>query len=103
MEERNKLDGLIYSTEKSLSEFGEKLDAESKTAVETALEEAKKALEAEDVETLKAAYEALTAVSHKLAEEMYKKASEEAEAAGGENPEQPSADDVVDADFEEVD
>ncbi|MBE0617495.1 MAG: molecular chaperone DnaK, partial [Proteobacteria bacterium] len=72
VEERNKLDGLIYSTEKSLKEFGDKIDAANRTSIESALGEAKAALEAEDVSRIRQAFEALTQASHKLAEEMYK-------------------------------
>ena len=105
VEERNKLDGLVYSSEKSLKEFGDKIDAESRSNIETALADAKSALETEDPEKMKAAFEALTNASHKLAEEMYKKAAAEGDAGGGE----PGAgaagggdEGVVDADFEEV-
>jgi len=105
-EERNKLDGLVYSTEKSLKDFGDKLDAASRSSIEAALAEAKSADEGEDVEKLKKAYENLTQTSHKLAEEMYKKASAESGAgsdAGAQAQSGPSSDEgVVDADFEEV-
>jgi molecular chaperone DnaK len=106
VEERNRLDGLVYSSEKSLKEFGDKIDAESRAAIESAMTEAKSALESEDPEKMKAAFEALTTASHKLAEEMYKKAAAEGDAGGG-DPAAGAAgggDDegVVDADFEEV-
>ncbi len=105
VEERNKLDGLIYSTEKSLKEFGEKIDAASRTAIESALSEAKSALEADDVTRIRSAFEALTQASHKLAEEMYKQAGA-GEGGGGDSagPQPGGGKDegVVDADFEEV-
>ncbi|HSH69003.1 MAG TPA: molecular chaperone DnaK [Deferrisomatales bacterium] len=106
VEERNKLDGLVYSSEKSLKEFGDKIDAASRSTIETAMAEAKSALEAEDPEKMKAAYETLTNASHKLAEEMYKKAAAEGDAGGGGTPGAGAAgggdEGVVDADFEEV-
>jgi molecular chaperone DnaK len=103
-EEHNKLDTLIYTTEKSLKEFGEKLDPASRTSLEGAIEEAKKSLDSQDVAVLKDAYEKLTAASHKLAEEMYKKSSAEGGGEGqpGQGQEAKKDDGVVDADFEEV-
>jgi len=103
-EERNKLDGLIYSTEKSLKEFGDKIDAASRTNIESALKDGKSALEADDVTRIRAAFEALTQASHKLAEEMYKKAGAGGEGGGSAGPQPGGGKDegVVDADFEEV-
>ena len=104
-------DSLIYSTEKSIKDLGDKVDAETKTKVETAIEPLRKAMEGDDLEQIKKLSEELTQVSHKLAEAMYQQASAEAgsqpgaEGAGPENPGQPAGapdDDVVDADFEEV-
>ncbi|MBW2296072.1 MAG: molecular chaperone DnaK [Deltaproteobacteria bacterium] len=108
---RNSADALIYSTEKSLKEMGDKVDAEIKTNIESAIEPLKKAVEGEDTEELKRLSEALTQASHKLAEAMYQQASQEqgqpeggsagaddGSAAGAGTPEE----DVVDADFEEV-
>jgi molecular chaperone DnaK len=109
VEERNKLDTLVYSTEKTLSELSDKVEPELKASVETALEGAKKALESNESEQMQTALKALEEASHKLAEEAYKKAAAEgAEAqAGGEGDEQQATsdskdDDVVDADYEEV-
>ena len=107
-EERNRLDGLVYSTEKSLKEFGDQLDAANRADVESALGEAKEALKADDVGRIKAAFERLTQASHKLAEEMYKRTSASqagagAEAqAGGSGGSGGGDEGVVDADFEEV-
>ena len=80
---RNHLDSLIYSTEKSLKEIGDKFSEDEKKKVEEALAEAKKSLTSEDAAVIKKAEEALNAVSHKIAEEMYKQASAKAGAAGG--------------------
>ena len=109
---RNNADALVYATEKSLKDLGDKIDATTKQNVEAAMEKLKKALEGEDVEEIKRLSEELTTASHKLAEAMYQQASAEGQAAGA--GEQPGAgqgskaggaapdDDVVDADFEEV-
>ncbi|MBI5443348.1 MAG: molecular chaperone DnaK, partial [Deltaproteobacteria bacterium] len=107
IEERNKLDGLIYATEKSLKDFGDKVDAAGRSAIESALADAKSALDSEDTERITKAYDALTQASHRLAEEMYKKAGEaqgggaEAGGAGAAGGAQGDSG-VVDADFEEV-
>ncbi len=110
VEARNSADALIYSTEKSIKDLGDKIDAATKGKVETAIEPLKKAMEGDDVAEIKRLSEELTQASYKLAEAMYQQASQEdqqqagADAAGG--PEQPgpspSEEDVVDADFEEV-
>jgi molecular chaperone DnaK len=109
-EARNNLDSLIYTTEKSLGEYGDKVDSSEKKAIEDAIEGAKKAMESNEVSTIKSASDTLTQSSHKLAEAMYAKAAQQpggAEAgtaqgqepgAGAKGPEE----EVVDADFEEV-
>jgi molecular chaperone DnaK len=106
VEERNKLDTLVYSTEKTLSELSDKVEPELKTSVESALEEAKKALESNESEQMQAALKTLEEASHKLAEEAYKKAAQEGEASQAEAQQQDQSgsgdDDVVDADYEEV-
>ena len=106
-EARNQLDSLVYSTEKSLTEYGDDLDAEIKSGIEAALEKAKKALEGDDAAAMQAAVEELNQASHKLAEAMYAKASQQQAQQdqaqpppGAENKE--NDDNVVDADFEEV-
>jgi len=106
---RNSADALIYSTEKSLKEMGEKIDAETKGNIEAAIEPLKKAIEGEDTEEIKRLSEALTQASHKLAEAMYQQASQgqgqpEGGPAGADGSSATGApeDDVVDADFEEV-
>ncbi|MFC1515132.1 molecular chaperone DnaK [Thermodesulfobacteriota bacterium] len=110
VEARNTADALIYSTEKSMKDLGDKVDAETKSKVEAAIEPLKKAMEGEDTEEIKRLSEELTNASHKLAEAMYQQASQEGQQQAGPDaggPEQPGAsaepdDDVVDADFEEV-
>ena len=110
VEARNHADSLIYSTEKSMKELGDKVDAETRSKVETAAADLKKAIERDDADEIKRKTEELTQASHKLAEAMYQQASqgEQASAAGGadnggqHNADAAQDDDVVDADFEEV-
>ena len=108
VEARNQADALIYSTEKSIKELGDKVDDETKSKVEAASAALKTAIEGEDVEEIKRLSEELTNASHKLAEAMYQQASAAGQQAGpgAESAEQPGGaapdEDVVDADFEEV-
>jgi len=108
VEARNQADALIYSTEKSIKELGDKVDAETKSKVEAASAALRTAIEGEDIEEIKRRSEELTNVSHKLAEAMYQQASAAGQQAGhgAESAEQPGGaapdEDVVDADFEEV-
>ncbi|HSQ85793.1 MAG TPA: Hsp70 family protein, partial [Desulfobacterales bacterium] len=107
---RNHADALIYSTEKSIKDLGDKVDANTKSKVEAAIEPLKKAMEGDDAEEIKRLSEELTQASHKLAEAMYQQASQadaqqhaHAGAAGTEEAGSSAPDDdVVDADFEEV-
>ncbi len=107
VEARNSADALIYSTEKSIQDLGDKVDDETKAKVEEATAALKKAMEGEDAQEISRLSEELTKSSHKLAEAMYQQASQdgqeqagggEADGQGGDAPD----DDVVDADFEEV-
>ncbi|MCA1797216.1 MAG: molecular chaperone DnaK [Desulfuromonadaceae bacterium] len=103
IEARNQADSLVYTTEKSLKDNEDKIDAETKGNIESALEDVKKAMEGDDVEAINKAVEALSQASHKLAEAMYAEAQQEGEA--GEGAEQGDAagdDDVVDAEYEDV-
>jgi molecular chaperone DnaK len=106
---RNSADAMIYSTEKSLNELGDKVDSETKSKVADAISALKKAMESNDVAEIKRLSEELTNASHKLAEAMYQQASagqqQNADAAGGQADQPGGAapeEDVVDADFEEV-
>ncbi len=103
---RNMADSLIYSTEKSIKELGDKLDDSTKEDINRAIENLKKAMEGEDTEEIKRLADELTQASHKLAETMYAKAAEQqaqAGTAGAQSTAEASKDeDVVDADFEEV-
>jgi molecular chaperone DnaK len=109
VEARNHADTLIYSTEKSLKDLGDKVDADTRSKIETASAALKKAMEGEDVAEIQRLSEELTQASHKVAEAMYKQASEAGAAPGAEAGADAAGagasaadDDVVDADFEEV-
>ena len=82
VEARNRLDTLIYSTEKSLKELGDKVSADDKKKIEEALVKAKESLDSKDSEAIKKAETELTAASHKMAEEMYKHAGAKSQSAG---------------------
>jgi molecular chaperone DnaK len=101
IETRNRADALVYSTEKALKEHGDKVDEATRTEIEAALEELKKALEGDDVEAITKAEENLAEKSQKLGEVIYQQAQAEAQAAegaaGAEGGEAKSGDDVVDA------
>jgi len=96
---RNHLDGLVYTVEKSLKDFGNKVDATTKAGVEDALKNAKEALNSNDADVLKKAADELMSKSHQLAELMYKHASQTQQQAGDA---QEKKEDVVDATYEEV-
>ncbi|MXZ48972.1 MAG: molecular chaperone DnaK [Candidatus Dadabacteria bacterium] len=110
VQKRNQLDELVYRTDKSFQELGDGLSEDEKKELEQALEEGREALKSDDLGKIDLATEKITAVSHKLAELMYKKQQEEASAGAGEGgtedqaPEQgnsTSGDDVIDAEFTE--
>jgi molecular chaperone DnaK len=102
VEARNQGEALVHSTEKSLKDYGDKVSAEDKGAIEQAIEALKSALTAEDLEDIKAKTQALAEVSMKLGEAMYKAAQAEENAEAGDGDAAKADDDVVDADFEEV-
>ncbi|MCC3304081.1 molecular chaperone DnaK [Sneathiella sp. HT1-7] len=103
----NQADSLVHATEKTLEEAGDKVGDDVKAPIQTALEELKEAKEADDVEAIKAKMEALQAASMKLGEALYAQSQEGGEtgeaSAEGQEQGEASDDDVVDADFEEVD
>ena len=101
IEARNQAESLIHSTEKSLKDYGDKVSAEDKTAIETAITDLRGVLDGEDADAIKEKANALAEVSMKLGEAMYKQSQAEAEAKA-EGGDKPAEDDVVDADFEEV-
>ena len=101
VEARNQTDSLCYSTEQTLSELGDKVPADVKGEADTAIADAKKALEGSDVDAIKAAGDKLQEVAYKLAQMVYADAQQAAPGADGAAA--ASDDDVVDADYEVVD
>jgi molecular chaperone DnaK len=110
-EAKNQADNLIYQTEKNVAEHGDKISSEEKAKIQDAIAAVKKALEGTDAAAIESATQTLMTASHKLAEEMYKKAASATGSAGpqsagptGDGSSQSKSDDkVVDAEFEEVD
>ncbi|MDD5800150.1 MAG: molecular chaperone DnaK [Coriobacteriales bacterium] len=104
IEVRNQADSLVYGTEQTLKDLGDKVPADVKKEVEDAVAETKKALDGTDTDAIKAASEKLQEAGHKLAKIVYSNTDSQAQSAGS----QPSGssnggDDVVDADYEVVD
>ncbi len=103
VEARNQGESLVHSTEKSLSEYGDKVQAADKAAIETALDALKAALPEDNAETIAARTTDLMQASMKLGEAMYAASQAEgAQAEGGEQPAEAKKDDVIDADFKDV-
>ena len=106
IEARNHADSMVYSTEKSLKEFGDKLDAVEKGTIESRIADLKKVMDGDDAEAIKKATDELAQSAHKLAEAMYAKEQpkESAEGQGDDSQKKETRkdDNVVDADFEEV-
>lgn len=110
IELRNQADTLIYSVEKTLKESGDKVSEDEKSQITEIIKELRKALEEDDVEKIKSNIEKLTTSSHKLAEEIYKKASaqtqqqeankESEKASEADTKDENEEEKVVDADFE---
>jgi len=117
VEVRNTADTLVHAADKNLEEYGDKVPDEDKQAIETAVAELKEALEGDDIDDIKAKTDTLNEVSMKLGEAMYKAAQAEgmtegmdgmdgmagADAGGADAASAGGDDNVVDADFEEVD
>ena len=101
IEKRNELDQLIYSVEKSLGEHGDKLAEADKSAIETALETAREAKDADDLDALTKAHEALTQASHKLAEQVYAGPAVAPLSRVPEAAAPADDDDIIDAEYEE--
>ncbi len=115
---RNQADSLVYGTEKSLKDVGDKIDAGARGDVEAAINDLKEAMKGDDAAQIKAKTEALSTASHKLAEAMYGQAGGQGQGAhahhgqqgggmhghgGADHPrEEKEKEDVVDAEFEEV-
>ena len=105
-EARNQADSLVHTTEKQLEEHGDKVDAETKSAVESALAETKTALEGNDAAEITAKAQALTEAAMKMGQQIYEAEQANASANGAGDAADASSsgdDDVVDAEFSEVD
>jgi molecular chaperone DnaK len=110
IEAKNHADSLIYNTEKTLREMGDKIDAATRSTVEKHIEKLRKTMEGDDAKAIQRDMDELMQASHKLAEEMYRRTAQqqagEAGAAAGEEQaaggRRKADEDVVDADFEEV-
>jgi molecular chaperone DnaK len=101
---RNQADHLVHATRKTLEEAGDKATDEEKEAITKAVDELEEAAKGGDKDDIEAKIKALSEVSAPLAEKMYAEQAQQAEgAAGAEGGEQQKGDDVVDAEFEEVD
>lgn len=95
IEAKNEIDSLIYSTEKSLKDNADKLDADTKAEVEKAINEAKEVKDGEDLEAITAKKDALSQAAQKIGQAVYGKQS------GGDDAEKKEDDSTVDADFQE--
>ncbi|MGI9355052.1 MAG: molecular chaperone DnaK [Rhizobiaceae bacterium] len=105
VEAKNQAESLIHSTEKSLEEHGDKVSAEDKEAIENAIAELKTAVEGDDGDEINAKAQALAEASMKMGQAIYEAQQSEEEAAAAADAETHAAadDNVVDADFEEID
>ena len=108
IETRNNADSLVNATQQTLDELGDKAPADAKAAAESAIAEAKSALEGTDIEAIKAAVEKLQQAGYKLAEVVYSQnggdpAAAAAAAAGAQGGAAPADDDTIEADYEVVD
>ncbi len=116
VETRNRLDTLIYNTEKILREHGDKIPAEEKVAVENAISDAKKVIDSEDINELRRAIERIEQASHKVAEILYRQQASSPGAPGGAQAGEASSGtesaseassgdrgDVIDAEYREKD
>ena len=108
VETRNNADSLVNATQQTLDELGDKVPADAKAAAESAIAEAKSALEGNDIEAIKASVEKLQQAGYKLAEVVYSQnggdpAAAAAAAAGAQGGAAPADDDTIEADYEVVD
>jgi molecular chaperone DnaK len=112
VEARNKADQMIYTTEKTLRDYGDKVSSDEKKKIEEKIEKVKEAMRGENADQINRSIDDLMQASHKIAEEMYKQASTQQQAASGEPPREEKKEEkkedkgkegAVDADFEVVD
>jgi len=108
---RNQADSLIHASRKSMAELGDKLEADEKSSIEAAIKDLEEAIKGDDLADIEAKTKALTDASAKMAERLYAEQAQQAEAASSEGAEGAETgsgkrtgtdDDVVDAEFEEV-
>ncbi|MFD1018812.1 molecular chaperone DnaK [Thalassobacillus hwangdonensis] len=102
VELRNEADQMIFTTEKTLKDLGEQVSEEEKQKAEAAKDELKEVLEGEDLDKIKEKKEALEEIVQQLSVKLYEQAQQQAQAQQGAEGDQGSDDDVVDADYEEV-
>jgi molecular chaperone DnaK len=107
IEVKNQADSLVYSTERTLRDHGDKVSAGDKQAIESALNDVREALKTDDLDRIKRAQEALTTAAHKLAEAMYREqagapSAGGAPGAGGPAGQPGASGDVVDAEFKDL-
>lgn len=102
-EARNEADSLIYTVEKSLTEYGDRLTESERVQIQDAINTAKKAKDGDDISEIRRTIQELSKVSHKFAEEIYKAAGKTTAGAGAGAGAEPHKEKVVDAEFEEVD
>lgn len=106
---RNQGEAMIHGVKKSMNELGDKLDSGEKSTIESAISELEEALKGDDKDAITAKTDTLTQASHKMAEQLYAQGADQAAGADGAatgteaGGDSASADDVVDAEFEEVD
>jgi len=105
---RNTAENMIHATKKSMEDMGDKIEADEKTSIEAAIKDLEESLKGEDKDDIEAKTKALTDASAKMAERMYANQGDDAAAAGAAGGAEGAAentadDDVVDAEFEEVD
>jgi len=97
----NHADSLIYTTEKSLRDFGDKISQKERADIETGINDLKQGIKDKNIDRIKSKMEVLTRASHKLAEEIYKQASPRQETTKAKTGEQPK-EDIIDAEYEET-
>ncbi|WP_024588127.1 molecular chaperone DnaK [Aliihoeflea sp. 2WW] len=103
VEAKNQAESLLHSSEKSLKDYGDKVSAEDRKAIEDAIADLRSATEGDDAEAITAKTNHLAEVSMKLGQAMYEASQAEAAEADAKADAQKSGEDVVDADFEEID
>ncbi|MCB1384678.1 MAG: Hsp70 family protein, partial [Nitratireductor sp.] len=103
VEAKNQAEAMIHSAEQSLSEHGDKVSADDKAAIEAAIAELRSSVEAGDAEDIKAKSEALATASMKMGQAIYEAQQAEAAEADAKADAAKDDEDVVDADFEEID